>query len=974
MTQHGEEGNDVSGSYTGSSNRGVRGKDSQTVSDLPVVTAAPPESQSRAVCDICRSTGLAILPVRYTLVPDSCDVDLGGLSPSHVPDADMSAAGLEHALRTMRQGMLYLYYEKGPYGPQYWECYAIAENGTLWRQPSAMSARPIVGAGLPSCGRSGHDYMRTEFITIPRPDVCGTVWLAYSQHPWTLATLDRYGSDPALRAERMQPIEPARWIRSARAEGDQAPLKDAAGLAPIMEYRLLDNPSGDPPDLPHISALPAASTLDGALNVARLRKHGTRYPWSRRDYPRNGGIDPREQRFKLLQQHSSNGRIGSDRQEYPPMLLGLWDAVGAVHELSGYCNDLAACIGQFKRERELEVSAVDQIEQISRLLELNGAVMAGNYAAQTVREEERQLRLGNPSLPSWDPRVKISEEEKRKREQAYKDMFLPLYLQDAQDAWKNKYWPLIDEPRFTAFKKNMDAMAQMVLDRLGPEMAVLVAWLRHDLFLATLEDFDGQSAAQGVWYEEVITDAIAALGMHEIGRAFLTELANDIKVTGRGSLLWRAVAKNQKEAREELEQTLSAAQVWAETILEVTGASWAAFVAGTAHLKSFLTLYRKLEAAQKEAAPSTASARILRDSGVDRFVTTAGAYLLNRFPMKGIQDTVGNAMVRVVLLTRALMERDEAISLVAEELSSGQQGKRYFLERIQFYRKKGSALPMQFALRDLELHHGALAMRKRWQAAAESSRNVVGLNSLTGVLEMVNFIHLATKVDKDTRDYATLLASGMSLLAVYTSVHETVAKGFFGEGSVSAIRMKVAGSVLAGAGSFIGAAYSLSDFKSRLEDGRRWSAAALLMKAGLTSAVGSANFLTALAYSSPVLERHLGRNKLSLGLRGLRAGIEAAAAREGELVLSSQAMKRVGTWILRLGGWEITLALLVIEATVWAISPNDLEKWCESNVFGRAASKVPPSASDSRNRQVAVLKQKDAFDKAIGKVTTRSQS
>ncbi len=89
----------------------------------------------------------------------------------------------------------------------------------------------------------------------------------------------------------------------------------------------------------------------------------------------------------------------------------------------------------------------------------------------------------------------------------------------------------------------------------------------------------------------------------------------------------------------------------------------------------------ELETVQKEAVPSTVSARILRDSGVDRLVTTAGAYLLNRFPMKGIQDTVGNAMVRVVLLTRALMERDEAISFVAEELSSGQQGKRYFLER-----------------------------------------------------------------------------------------------------------------------------------------------------------------------------------------------------------------------------------------------------------------------------------------------------
>ncbi|WP_254057333.1 T6SS effector BTH_I2691 family protein [Stenotrophomonas sp. ZAC14A_NAIMI4_1] len=961
----------MSGSYTGSSNRGVRGKDSQTVSDLPVVTAAPPESQSRAVCDICRSTGLAILPVRYTLVPDSCDVDLGGLSPSHVPDADMSAAGLAHALRTMRQGMLYLYYEKGPYGPRYWECYAIAENGTLWRQPTAMSARPIVGAGLPSCGRSGHDYMRTEFMTIPRPDVCGTVWLAYSQHPWTPATLDRYGSDPVLRAERMQSIEPARWIRSARAEGDQAPLKDAAGLASIMEYRLLDSPSGDPPDLPHISALPAASTLDGALNVARLRKHGTRYPWSRRDYPRNSGIGPLEQRFKLLQQHSSNGRIGSDRHEYPPMLLGLWDAVGAVHELSGYCNDLAACIGQFKRERELEVSAVDQIEQISKLLELNGAVMAGNYAAQTVREEERQLRLGNPSIPSWDPRVKISEEEKRKREQAYKDMFLPLYLQDAQEAWKNKYWPLIDEPRFTAFKKNMDAMAQMVLDRLGPEMAVLVAWLRHDLFLATLEDFDGQSPAQGVWFEEVITDAIAALGMHEIGRAFLTESANDTKVTGRGSLLWRAIAKNQEEARKELEQTLSAAQVGSDTILEVGGASWAAFVAGTAHLKSFLTLYRKLEVAQKEAAPSTASARILRDSGVDRFVTTAGAYLLNRFPMKGIQDTVGNAMVRVVLLTRALMERDEAISLVAEELSSGQQGKRYFLERIQFYRKKGSALPMQFALRDLELHHGALAMRKRWQAAAESSRNVVGLNSLTGVLEMVNFIHLATKVDKDTRDYATLLASGMSLVAVYTSVHETVAKEFFGAGSVSAIRMKAAGSVLAGAGSFIGAAYSFADATVALER-KSYATYVLLNIRGATGgAVGSAQFLTALAYSAPVIERTFGRNSLSLGLRGLSAGLEAAAAVDGAEVVASQAMKRVGVWVLRLSGWQVGLALLAAEVLIWALSPNDLEKWARSSAFGRSSDGGIRKDNSNEKRFTAAEDQQIAFYKAIGSVSVR---
>lgn len=748
-------------------------------------------------------------------------------------------------------------------------------------------------------------------------------------------------------------------------------MKDAAGLASIMEYRWLDNPSGDPPDLPYSSALPAASNPDGALRKARLHAHGTRYPWSRRDYPRSDGVDPRQQRFERLKQHSSNGRIGNDRQEYPPMLLGLWDAVGVVNELSGYCNDLVACISQFKSERELEVSAVDQIEQISRLLELNGAVMAGNYAAQTVREVERQRRLGNPSLPSWDPKVKLSEEEKRELAREYERQFLSLYLKDAQDAWKNKYWPLIDEPRFTAFKKNMDAMTQQVLDRLGPKMSVLVAWLRHDLLLVTLEDFDGQSAAQGVWFEEIITDAIAVLGMHEIGRTLLTELAGDLAVTGRSSLLWRVIAQNQDAARQELQQTLKAAEAGADTVLSAAGATWAAFVSGTAHLKTFISNYRKLEAAQKEAVPSTASARILRDSGVDRFVTTAGAFLLNRFPMKGIQDTAGNAMVRFVLLTRSLMERDEAISLVAEELSSGQQGKRYFLERIQFYRTKGSALPMQFALRDLELHHGALAMRKRWQAAAESSRNVVRLNSLTGVLEMVNFIHLATKVDKQTRDYATLLASGMSLVAVYAGVHEAVAKEFFDAGSASAIRMKVAGSVMAGAGSFIGASYSFSDANLALERTDYAAYVLLNIRGTMVGAVGGAQFLTALAYTAPVIEQWFGRNSLSLGLRGLRAGLEAAAAVEGAEVVASQAMKRVGVWVLRLSGWQVSLAILAAELLIWALSPNDLEKWCMSSVFGKNSRDVFQRGLHGGKHFATTQEQQVAFDKAIGSVSVR---
>ncbi|HGM6069939.1 TPA: hypothetical protein ACKP39_003663 [Stenotrophomonas maltophilia] len=208
-------------------------------------------------------------------------------------------------------------------------------------------------------------------------------------------------------------------------------------------------------------------------------------------------------------------------------------------------------------------------------------------------------------------------------------------------------------------------------------------------------------------------------------------------------------------------------------------------------------------------------------------------------------------------------------------------------------------------------------------------------------------------------------------MAVYTSVHETVAKDFFGAGSVSAIRMKVAGSVLAGAGSFIGAYYSYLDAEAA--DRQQELAADILLstKAFVTASAGGAQFLTALAYSSPIIERSLGRNSLTLGLRGMKAGLEAAAATEGGAVVASQAMKRLGVWILRLGGWQVALALLVIEVLIWVISPNDLEKWCMNNAFGTNAGHGKGERTFGGEPYSTPREQKQAFDKAIGSVTLR---
>ncbi|WP_372469672.1 hypothetical protein ABQX27_015475 [Xanthomonas oryzae pv. oryzae] len=99
--------------------------------------------------------------------------------------------------------------------------------------------------------------------------------------------------------------------------------------------------------------------------------------------------------------------------------------------------------------------------------------------------------------------------------------------------------------------------------------------------------------------------------------------------------------------------------------------------------------------------------------------------------------------------------------------------------------------------------------------------------------------------------------------------------------------------------------------------------------------VGGAQFLTALSYSAPVLEKAIGRKGVVIWLDSLKAGLQAAALKEGEQAIAKASMRRIATGILRLGGWQVTVALIAIDVLIYAIEPDALEKWCESNQFGK---------------------------------------
>ncbi|OLI41697.1 hypothetical protein IXO141_14375, partial [Xanthomonas oryzae pv. oryzae] len=397
------------------------------------------------------------------------------------------------------------------------------------------------------------------------------------------------------------------------------------------------------------------------------------------------------------------------------------------------------------------------------------------------------------------------------------------------------------------------------------------------------------------------------------------------------------------------------------------------FVTTSKTLKKFLSVYKGFETAQKHAAPLTATDRILRETGVDRFVTTAGAFLLNRFPLNGVQDKVGNALVRFVLMTRALLDEAEVSELISQEASTGVAVRSYFMERVEHYRSQTltSGTPMMYALRDVERHKGTDLMHQRWEQASQSSRNAVRLGALTGVLELVNFINLLSKSDKQARDYGSLVASGAALVSVYSSMAEKVSKEFFGDASRSMSRMKAIGGWLGGFGTYVGVYYDLGDLASNRAKGDYPMMVMYILKSLSGVFVGGAQFLTALTYSAPVLERAIGRKGVVIWLDGLKAGLQAAAAKEGGEVLAKMSMRKLGGWIIRLGGWEVTIALLAIDVLIYALDADALEKWCESNRFGKIEEGGWLGFGASQPRYKDIKQKDEEFKKAIGQVTVR---
>ena len=216
-------------------------------------------------CENCEKSGLAILPVRYAVMPKAARVKL----PAGIMGKGMTDIALtehQYALRTLRDGWLFVFYEQGVRGRNYWQAYRVTPDGRLWKQDLPLPRSPRTD---PACAQKSI-AVQMDLLAIEHPHKCGKVWLAFSEHAWHADIFKQYAENATLRALRMQMIEPAQWIETGADPSGHAVLATQESIDDVVEYM-----PGFDPKLLHPRSDPLSDET-GAYSKELLAREATR--------------------------------------------------------------------------------------------------------------------------------------------------------------------------------------------------------------------------------------------------------------------------------------------------------------------------------------------------------------------------------------------------------------------------------------------------------------------------------------------------------------------------------------------------------------------------------------------------------------------------------------------------------------------------------------------------------------------------
>lgn len=912
-------------------------------------------------CATCNKSGLAILPVRYAVVPKTASAELPAALGNKVTNTVLKHH--KYALRTLRQGYLYLYYEKHARGSHIkWEVYSVANGSTLWKQISTFSVEPVVEA---RCSRKEH-ILPASVITIDTPEKCGRVWMAFSEHIWSEGTFALFEKDLALRDRRMQTFAPALWIKQHDYHHGMEATE--ANLDQVIEYKTafaLSVLGG--------TDVGTLSKPDGSYDSKRLQHCSTMHPITvrRNDKPKL---------VEIMQKAGENSKGAN----HTPVIIALWDSVGITHELNGFRNDALGWITKFNEEREFEIEAAAAIEGAKVILAEQAATATRAYFdsapftwnsgdtkkrlqafeasnGKNIAGRDREMDLcerwerdaakrvpfyiarqrasfAGLAAPEWQarmaeidmaagPQAETANKEARATMYSREDSATYIEKQSVAHSW-DIYEPRIDRAALNQFLKNRNGLCLAAAALADDRTEDVVAWLKSLALHDALLEFHDGSVHDGVAFTHTIANLLFGIESSPSGRNLIRSWA-DSGLVAEHNLVWRCFSLNQQEGNADLNAVLAVMASNKEK--PASERALGQIKDATKHIAKLGALAQK-GLALHNALRTDGVARI-PTGGIEKLLVSVGNLILQPFVKKAV-DTLSEGLVTALLLARVGSDHLKIMDLLLEQARSGpseraglvfalNSGRAIITDR--FKTRKGVWKELA---RDADMPKPNADPQ---QAGKFNESKQLAFGMVAVLLQSVYVWKLysdAENFPNNEKIRAELWIAGFSLGAGVADLFATGLKLVHSqaEKALTFQALKLGGGILSAASAWNIMLEDIDHYGSSTRKGDENISYLYLTKGVFGAMSGVCSLLSSISYTEPAF--HLIASRFPESIIG-RAGALLPEIAEGiaKRVFVTRAL-------LIAGGLYFSIAVIALQLLIWKYSNNALQAWCARCAFG----------------------------------------
>lgn len=876
-------------------------------------------------CSHCQISGPAILPVRYAVVPAglSASVPAWAKPDTPFPIGD----GYDYLLRALRQGFVYVYYESN----RQWEGWSVAEDGSLWKQPTAAYARSQKKS---DCTMPYHNPTNLEMLILSPAALKGNCWIAFTSAKWRTGTLDHYASDASARKKRMQCVEYWQWTTPANEQRVAQASVDV--LNEIADY-MTPGPACPVLTLPYNPPVRRISRTDSAapwfyFDEGEVRAQGTLTPWSRRRC---------EQAQRTIDAMQKQG-TGVNRYDKPitQLVVALDDAAGIAHELAGFSDDMAALHEGWLDELSIEFMSVqslagarNQIQQMEKALAekhtLDAFSSTANYGMDKVSGGVIAM------VPGADTQ----------RQSALNDLLQRAQLSSEQagdealaTSWA-KYDAELNHDKINAFNACYEQFCKVIATRMEALHGLRIAWLQSERFITCSQDFYSTRVEDNLSYREIVDYALASLNLTDTGAQWLDSLINQYSAKSESNLVWRSLLLNNPDVIAEM-------TVYLESLAKSHGkaekADEASFLAAVAPLAGKLNeAYASAnELLERPASPNTSFSRMMLYC--DRRLSTFGDRFFNVTRASKFLDGLNGLLTKTLFQVVSGVSYAKAVGLSVAQIQDGVA----FRAQIRAGLIGASELRQQTVTR-YKREFDEFSKSAEGESALKGTR----IKLLALYFNYREYSNLLEESKGDAKSHAQIASAFLGTLSTAGEIVEPMVKHGL-QHSAGATSVKFVGAT-AGTGAAVinlvlDAEALVSEFSS---DHCRWIFVGLNFgKVGVDTGV-------ALRSLGGLLE-------VLVKIPALKSGVLSTIA----------SVLTVGEFAEFLGviaSWEIMVGMVLIEQLVTYYFGNELQQWCREGVFGVESDDKLKSTwqlGPKKPRDKEYGNQQEAFHKAVGAV------